>query len=109
VAGSYRRQGLGRTMLAHLIFWARRNGKDSLTLEVRTGNRQALGLYRSLGFTQIGVHEGYYSDTGEDALLLELRLGPEPAERTFPDISTIPRKPLTWLSEASKLYRNGYN
>lgn len=38
------------------------------TLEVRSSNTCAQGLYRSLGFVATGVRPGYYSDDGEDAV-----------------------------------------
>ena len=48
-------------------------------LELRAGNREALGLYESLGFRRLGVRRAYYSAPAEDALLLvrdELAPGP---------------------------------
>jgi len=44
-------------------------------LEVRPGNAPAVALYGSLGFQVIGRRSGYYFDTGEDALVMEARLG----------------------------------
>jgi len=44
---------------------------------VRPSNRPALNLYKSLGFVPVGRRPGYYEDTGEDALILELTLAPE--------------------------------
>ena len=41
-----------------------------MTLEVREGNTVARHLYLRLGFEQNGFRPGYYSDTGEGALLL---------------------------------------
>ena len=43
-------------------------------LEVRPSNREALPLYESLGFKVVGRRKGYYYDTGEDALVMELKL-----------------------------------
>jgi ribosomal-protein-alanine N-acetyltransferase len=48
-------------------------------LEVRPSNAQALKLYESLGFQVIGRRTGYYFDTGEDALVMEARLGGDAA------------------------------
>jgi tRNA threonylcarbamoyl adenosine modification protein TsaD len=45
-------------------------GISRLTLEVRPGNRGALVLYRAAGFTESGRRPGYYTDTGEDALIM---------------------------------------
>ncbi len=93
VAGSYRNQGLGRALLGVLASWAGRNGKNRLTLEVRPGNRPAIGLYESLGFVRTGIQEGYYKDTGEDALLLELRLRSDLTENpSRPGPGPVPKK-----------------
>ena len=75
VAPSRRRQGLGRLLMQVAISWAGMRKIKSLSLEVRPGNAPAINLYQGLGFTQTGSQAGYYSDTGEEALLYELRLG----------------------------------
>lgn len=41
-----------------------------MTLEVRVSNEPAKNLYRKLGFEPSGVRPGYYSDNGEDALIM---------------------------------------
>ena len=43
-----------------------------VTLEVRVSNRSAIQLYEKLGFHNVGVRRGYYTDTREDALLMTL-------------------------------------
>jgi ribosomal-protein-alanine N-acetyltransferase len=70
----YRRSGVGRRMLLHIIEEARRNGSHNITLEVRKSNEAAQALYRSLGFEVCGVRRGYYSDDGEDAWVMILHL-----------------------------------
>ena len=56
-------------------------------LEVRPTNAEAVGLYERFGFRVIGRRKGYYFDTGEDALVMEARLTPDPSE------SVAPRRP----------------
>ena len=70
-------EGLGRTLLAWLIDAARGYGADTLILEVRPTNRAARGLYRSMGFNEIGTRAGYYPAARgrEDALILARDLG----------------------------------
>ena len=63
-------RGLGKALLSDLIESAAEAGVDRLTLEVRRGNAPAIALYREAGFTEAGVRRGYYSDTGEDALVM---------------------------------------
>jgi len=71
-----RRRGLGRKLLDYLITLARRHNADTALLEVRPSNRAALGLYKSLGFNEVGMRKAYYPDKQgrEDALILALAL-----------------------------------
>lgn len=71
----WRRQGLARALLGSVLEDAPRRGVRLVFLEVRPSNVEALGLYESLGFSVIGRRKGYYFDTGEDALVMEARLG----------------------------------
>ncbi|MBR0026728.1 MAG: ribosomal-protein-alanine N-acetyltransferase RimI, partial [Clostridia bacterium] len=41
-----------------------------MTLEVREHNYGAQALYSKCGFVKAGIRPGYYSDTGEAALIL---------------------------------------
>ena len=70
------RRGLGRCLLLHLIEIARSHRTDTLHLEVRPSNAAARRLYRSMGFTRVGISRGYYpAHTGrEDAMILSLGL-----------------------------------
>jgi len=65
-----RRSGVATALLLALATDARGRGCTALTLEVRASNGAALGLYRQFGFAPAGVRKGYYSDNGEDALVL---------------------------------------
>jgi len=75
VAPVRRGRGIGRLLLGALLERHRRAGATVAFLEVRPGNTEARRLYASLGFREVGRRRGYYVDTGEDALLLEARLG----------------------------------
>ncbi len=72
-AATHRRQGHGRTLLAHVLRRARAGGATAATLEVRAGNQAALALYRALGFVADGHRKGFYPD-GEDAVLMRAQL-----------------------------------
>jgi len=74
LARPYRRQGLAQGLLGFVTGLARQRGLSGIDLEVRQGNLAALRLYRSAGFIEAGVRPGYYSDTGQDALLMTLGL-----------------------------------
>jgi [ribosomal protein S18]-alanine N-acetyltransferase len=74
VAPAYRRRGIARALLQAVIVDARREKTTRITLEVRKSNDAAQRLYHSLGFMAKGVRKGYYSDDGEDALVMALEL-----------------------------------
>lgn len=78
----YRRQGVGRCLVAAVLAAARAEGINRALLEVRVGNLGAIHLYREFGFTDCGLRRCYYPD-GEDALLMELLL--PAAEQSLPD------------------------
>lgn len=67
---SDQRQGHGRCLLLALIQRAYAMGARWITLEVRSSNLQAIGLYESFGFKAIGRRRGYYTDNGEDAIIM---------------------------------------
>jgi len=68
----HRGRGCGERLLRALICAARRRGVRQMTLEVRASNAPAQGLYRKLGFVTApgAVRKGYYTDTGEDAIVM---------------------------------------
>jgi ribosomal-protein-alanine N-acetyltransferase len=43
---------------------------ERVTLEVAVSNRAAQRLYAKYGFDVVGRRKAYYSDTGEDALIM---------------------------------------
>lgn len=72
VKESKRRRGVGESLLAWAIEFARQMGASLLTLEVRASNLPARSLYRKYGFVEVGIRRRYYVETGEDALLMSL-------------------------------------
>ena len=65
-----RRQGVGEFLLVALIHRAIEVGARWMTLEVRASNAIAQALYRKYTFKEMGVRRRYYSDNGEDALVM---------------------------------------
>lgn len=65
-----RRQGIAQKLIEALAEQLKEQGSRCLTLEVRASNAPALGLYRKLGFAQVGRRPGYYRNPKEDALIL---------------------------------------
>lgn len=70
VFAKYRRHGVGSGLLRELERRGRALGLRFLTLEVRPGNAAALGLYRVLGYQEVGRRKDFYTAPREDALLL---------------------------------------
>jgi ribosomal-protein-alanine N-acetyltransferase len=65
-----RGQGLGELLLVTILEHARQHGAHWVTLEVRVSNRSAQALYRKYTFKDSGYRRRYYSDDGEDALVM---------------------------------------
>lgn len=65
-----RRQGIGRALMGELETIARKRNAQRILLEVRPSNHAALSMYRELGFMSTGLRKQYYSDNGEDALIM---------------------------------------
>lgn len=63
-------EGIATRLLVELVRGAVRLGARQLTLEVRAGNERAHALYRRFGFAPAGARKAYYSDNGEDALVM---------------------------------------
>jgi ribosomal-protein-alanine N-acetyltransferase len=62
--------GYGRILFAGLVQAAYDMGAKWVTLEVRTSNESAMRMYESFGFKVIGRRRGYYTDNGEDAIVM---------------------------------------
>jgi len=70
VAPQWRGQGLGRVLMEEAEKVARQKNALRILLEVRPSNYAALSLYQSLGYMETGRRKGYYSDNGEDAIIM---------------------------------------
>ncbi len=70
----HREQGIGRGLLRFGVDYCRREGVQLVTLEVRRSNYRAISLYRNFHFQPQGVRRRYYTDTGEDAIVMGLDL-----------------------------------
>lgn len=70
VLPAYRRRGIGGLLLCELVKLCADLGASVVTLEVRLSNAVARGLYQRFGFRPVGVRPRYYSDDGEDALIM---------------------------------------
>jgi ribosomal protein S18 acetylase RimI-like enzyme len=71
-----RRRGIARRLVAALLDEAVRRGATEAFLEVRVDNHPARELYRSEGFAEIGVRQGYYDAGRIDAVTMRKELAP---------------------------------
>jgi len=81
VLPEYRQMKIGQKLLAVILKDAVGSGAVHAFLEVRETNKAARAMYAKFGFKEVGVRPHYYSDTQEDAVLMNL----EPIESNFLD------------------------
>jgi ribosomal-protein-alanine N-acetyltransferase len=78
---AWRRQGIGERLLLALLDVALVRRAREATLEVRLSNVAARRLYEKYGFRPVGLRPNYYSDDGEDALIMTTETLDGPAMR----------------------------
>ena len=66
----FRRRGIGERLLLGLLDLSIARLAREATLEVRLSNLAARRLYEKYGFRPVGIRPRYYSDDGEDALIM---------------------------------------
>jgi ribosomal-protein-alanine N-acetyltransferase len=70
VLPEWRRQGIGARLMLAMMQLASDLQARVATLEVRLSNDAARQLYTRFGFRPVGIRPRYYSDNGEDALIM---------------------------------------
>ena len=70
VSPSCRRQGVGNTLITHLLNICETEEADFVTLEVRKSNEGAIALYENAGFNNVGTRKNFYENPREDAILM---------------------------------------
>ncbi len=66
----WQKKGVASRLLSHCLIHSARKGASVAYLEVRASNKNAISLYKKVGFTVSGKRQRYYSDTKEDALIM---------------------------------------
>lgn len=66
----FRRKSVGRALMLEIMRLAFVSGVLRIMLEVRPSNMPARHLYSSLGFYEQGLRRRYYTDNGEDAIIM---------------------------------------
>lgn len=84
VARPVQGNGVGKILVEHLLSEAAGRETAYATLEVRASNVRAINLYRRYGFRGIAIRKHYYSDNGEDALVMMADIG-KPRLGKWPD------------------------
>lgn len=62
--------GIGQRLLLEAYSIAAESELRTIALEVRPSNARALHLYEQFGYTRAGRLRAYYSDNGEDAIVM---------------------------------------
>lgn len=91
-----RRQGIGEMLLLEAAHQARARHADRLTLECRVSNTPALTLYEKFGFTRAGLRKRYYTDNGEDAVIMTT---PSLADSAFTEREEAVRRERGWAAD----------
>lgn len=66
----YRKCGIASNLLIKLFEVCKTFNCEDITLEVRASNIPAQNLYKKFKFKEEGIRKGYYSDNGEDAIIM---------------------------------------
>ena len=74
VKNDFRRKGIADGMLCFMMSYAKEKGAAKMFLEVRRGNLPAQALYLKHGFNVLTVRKNYYSDNGEDSIIMTAEL-----------------------------------
>jgi [ribosomal protein S18]-alanine N-acetyltransferase len=70
VLPEWRRRGVAKRLLHHVLERTADDGAERATLEVRQSNEPARRLYERFGFAVTGIRPRYYSNPVEDAIVL---------------------------------------
>ncbi len=70
VRPAFQRQGIAQHLLAAAAQTAYGRGAAFIHLEVRSKNTPAFNLYRKMGFEVRWIRKQYYSDDGDDAIVM---------------------------------------
>jgi ribosomal-protein-alanine N-acetyltransferase len=87
----FRRLGIAYSLLQFTLDFTHKKRGICYFLEVRRSNQAAFNLYERMGFTLYGIRKNYYTDTGEDALVMSLFYGDRTGEQKGDERSRLPQ------------------
>jgi len=67
---SYRGQKFGEKLFRQIMDYGMHHGMKRLSLEVRKSNTVAQRMYQKFGLVRAGIRKNYYTDDGEDAVVM---------------------------------------
>ena len=73
VVPEHRGKGIAKALMGLITDWAKVQGSTAMMLEVKVDNVEAIGLYQSLGYSQLNVRKDYFGP-GLDAQVMRLEL-----------------------------------
>ena len=76
VSPAFQRQGIAQQLLSAAAQTGLNRGAATLHLEVRSRNKPAFSLYEKLGFEIRWIRKKYYSDNGDDAIVMAKSIEP---------------------------------
>jgi len=74
VSPDWRCRGIATVLMNKCLELAEDKGINAVYLEVRPSNTAAVLLYHKIGFQIVAKRIGYYTETGEDALVMSKKL-----------------------------------
>ncbi len=100
VSPDHQGKGLGELLLVAITEISAAYGAKMMTLEVRPSNAIAQKLYEKHGFSGHGIRPHYYSDDGEDAVVMwSEELGAAKSQQRFQELRDSLQRRLTWESK----------
>ncbi|MBE6800477.1 MAG: ribosomal-protein-alanine N-acetyltransferase [Ruminococcaceae bacterium] len=66
----FRRNGVGKALVEHLVNQMKNENAEFVTLEVRESNSTAISLYEKNGFQKVGKRKDFYEKPREDGVLM---------------------------------------
>ena len=73
VVPDHRGKGIAKALMGLLTDWAKAQGSMAMMLEVKVDNSDAIGLYKSLGYSTLNIRKDYFG-AGLDAQVMRLEL-----------------------------------
>ncbi len=74
VKKQYQNYGVGQILLNNIVLQAQKTDTESIWLEVRKSNKQAIGFYKKNNFKEISERKNFYLNPSENAIVLRKKL-----------------------------------